>query len=545
MGTTKTHDYIVRQKQPTAKASRAAQPKREETHPKVNVDRLAESDILHLQRTIGNRAVQNLLEQRNQRGSAQPAIMRKLMTYDEFRKATGQTVATSHMPIFKSREATVGKSNTAWLQDVFEGKVGLRDLREKREKLGSSYEKSLDPDNARAAQEHVNINAAYLKYEKDPTIANLTALNDAITFFRTMFAGMDWLKPIDMQLRTLLIQIRAELDEKMEAQGLLTKGAEAATTSTQDPQAWLNQSIMPLFLKDVGISQSYFEQHINGHQDVQDALSLCYTSYVKGGDDIYAANHRFRSEPLANVPGIKFVQSMFAARFPTQVEMAQLVGTQRQEGQPLTPDEERGLRTYTGGKYQEMNNAMMDKAKRTRSTKLDAGLLSVNELAVSAMNKLPRYVGRAYRVLIPPPPGLLEALHPGTTTAYLGFTSASPSMRGVKNFRPGVALRPIHFIVHAKSAVNVVGYSVSPAEGEIIFKPGTQFLVKHIWEYQNGKIPANAPADAKMILYEYGKDQDQDTGEMGYHKEVIPGKTDDDPFTFNWHKAKVIEVVEV
>jgi hypothetical protein len=122
------------------------------------------------------------------------------------------------------------------------------------------------------------------------------------------------------------------------------------------------------------------------------------------------------------------------------------------------------LRGYTGPDHAEMNAALRGEIPMTPELreKIDA--------AVRALDRLPDYVGTVFRGEYAPPGALyLEAYQPGEVVTNPAFTSTD-------RFEPfpGNVLYEIQSL-HGKDVEHLSAFSGD--EAEVLFRPGTQFLV--------------------------------------------------------------------
>jgi hypothetical protein len=263
---------------------------------------------------------------------------------------------------------------------------------------------------------------------------------------------------------------------------------------------------------------------------------------------------------VANVPGMYLVKPLFIHRYSANSGLGSLVGTQQQADQsPLTDEEKVAIIRYSGGEFKAMNADL--RSAITAQPRED--VRNISELAVRGMNKLPAYQGLAFRGLLTEPGGYFDVIQPGAHIVDLAFQSASPSLKGVEAYmNTDAGSKHVFFMIHTKSAVNIMAFAKTAPEAEVLFKPGANFRVKAVWHHVGGKVPPNAPAEAQMILHTRGEfksgDLDRGTGPVvdkyasGVGTAEIEDKAgngkmfsdDDQKAVLQWHPVKVIEMVE-
>lgn len=101
-------------------------------------------------------------------------------------------------------------------------------------------------------------------------------------------------------------------------------------------------------------------------------------------------------------------------------------------------------------------------------------------LAVSKLARFNRYGGTVYRSTWLPPK-ILNKLQPGKTFVDKAFVSTSLDKMVPLEFNFN-----IYFVITSKTGVDVSRYSEKRGEREILFRPGTKFLVKSV-EHTEGK----------------------------------------------------------
>ena len=156
---------------------------------------------------------------------------------------------------------------------------------------------------------------------------------------------------------------------------------------------------------------------------------------------------------------------------------------------------------------------------------------------VSAMNKLPKYQGLAYRMMNNFA-DFEATIFPGATFADTGFMSASKTLEGAEiGGTSGAGSKAgalnIYEIIHSKKAAQITFLSSARKETEVLFNPGSRFKVIAIWEYgQDGQIPDEAPSEAKRILLRTGAEKE---------------RTIKNPKTSETHRGKVrvVEMAEI
>lgn len=449
--------------------------------PTISLDRIVQrtksapqsvspQSVIQLQNTIGNQAVQRVLGlgKKSSSSSKPAAPASAIMPYAQFRRQTGQDRKQSMKErLFSSSK---GYAATADMEEIMSGKKGLEDLKADRAAANLPNNKINDTTNAQ-----ININHHYWAYDNDPTMAHLVALYNSITFWKTMFNGMWFMPQVEGILNLVLEQIKVQVQsETRKLAGEDAEGMNAAATALVSLNARPKPSPtpMPTFLKDIGLPQGYYDEHLAGNDNAIAALEHFYVE-LQAGHNFAAAKWY---EQVKTVQGMAFVKSLIMAHLPDQSNLKGLVGTQEKEGE-VTDAEKAAIITYSGGEFDPMNTQLRNQVTRkagmvmgNRAARVQpagpatkAGQLpqpdfdpqdldnlkgrrerdnkafnrnTTMKLAVSGMNKLPKYSGVAYRKS----PGLpLSTFKPGGTFADLGFMSASPSLTGVDNFSASIA----------------------------------------------------------------------------------------------------------
>ncbi|MBW4438537.1 MAG: ADP-ribosyltransferase [Pleurocapsa minor GSE-CHR-MK-17-07R] len=525
-----------------------------------NIQPASPGKLLHLQRTIGNRAMTHLLSpSMSAKGSSSPRIQREVMSYGKFVEISGQN---------KSPE----------LAKVFSGEKGRDDLNETRQKAGSPQKFSED------YAQGTNINRAMAELEfsrkhgnPEEIMLNLWKLHNAIQYWQTMYAASPEAASHKILLDTLSGSIRDEVNKltkdknkaasageggetnalskglkKFGKMGKKTVGSlkekaikgrnlEFQETDFMDEADAFGLSPDMKELKAAGVPIDYILQYFmavdgdSADEKEKKALRQSTISMVlnllasKRAEMMSYIEDAFADLEATGLPSVYMLKAIIYSRFG--IVMEKILGTDRDQaiGQPLTKQEEDAIRTYSGGAYGAINK----EARAAKAGKDDAAQPkahgSIMELLVSGLNKLPKYEGLAYRGLLKPPPGFEQYATEGGETADLGFSSATPALSAVYNFFEAYPNNPSNtiFMMQCKTASNIINYSVNPQEGEILFRPGTRFRINKIWTHDaNGNIPDDAPAEVKMILHARGEARNRVGEEFvpGQHKEFINGK---------------------
>lgn len=549
--------------------------------------------VLMLQRTVGNAAINQLLgspprsprmnvsaarvgravalpqsisvEQAAPAGSGSrlPMVQRKLMSFVEFAQVTHQVSETKGRFGGKKRETNEERA------DTLRGVKGMEALSKERESRGLGADLEAD------MSDQVNINQAYKAYEADPSLGTLTALYDTITFWETINTGRPWVTALTVVLEKVKRDIEAEVRAATKTQAgtlddmlsRLIQGKNAATVLT---------TRMPKFLTEVGVPAAFYKEHLEGKPDLIDALEEFYNKLRDGHQ--YHAERAFRK--VSHLEGMYLIRPLFLGHFPQNAHLEGLVGTEEKgaEGQELTPEEVEAIKTYSGEHYKDMNSQMRSHVMRPETKSVlgetrpqsnkaakqaDRDRRTTMKDATSGLSKLPKFQGIAYRMLIKVPKGYHDIMQKGAMVADLGFQSASPSMTGVGNFvktQLDEGTRSTYFIIHTRTAANIVGLSKSPGEGEVLFRPGTRFQVMAVWEHVYGMVPPDAPPQAQMILHAQGELKskrgktpeewklDNEASKEYWKKQGNAeklAKAEADMFETGAGKVKVIELIEV
>jgi hypothetical protein len=514
-----------------------------------DTQRLTTAQILHLQRTAGNQAVNATLRPKTSTSHAS-TVQRLLPSYDSFISGARS----------KNLDAELFTQNA--------GEAALTELRHAN--LGKTVDKY--PTTAIGFFSFkANILKKYELYEENPSIETITELFDTITYWEALNnanSGQKWYPKAIQYLKELKGRIGKEVQAETEKQfgtkadiKNLEQTAKLRTAKDQESSA-----IMPGFMKEIGVAPRYFAQHLKDFPDRINGLKAFYDA-LKGGD-LKAAESAYTN--IGSIPGMYLIKPLVVHRFASEAGLGGTVGTKSKKGEELSKAEKQAIVTYSGQAYLPINAQLRASLQRPDSAfELEAFEKFWQErsakkvhsetmaTAVSGMNKLPPYKGIAYRGLVTQPKGYFDVIQPGAMIVDLAFQSASPSLRGVEDFLYNqYGSKHVYFMIHAKSAVNIMQFSKTATEGEVLFKPGTKFQVKAVWHHVQGKVPTNAPPEAQMILHSRTEHKtlgvpERLIGNMTgmTSKDVDGGKgtllTHEEREGLEWHQVKVIEMVEV
>jgi hypothetical protein len=133
---------------------------------------------------------------------------------------------------------------------------------------------------------------------------------------------------------------------------------------------------------------------------------------------------------------------------------------------PLHSDDLSALADYTGPGHRELNDAL-------RSNAVDASQHARIEAIKSALQKLPPYAGPVIRGT-DLPAEVIARYRPGEVITEDAFLSTTTN--------PGVARSPafagnVEFRILSNTGRDISSFSVFPGEQEVLFPPGTNFVV--------------------------------------------------------------------
>ncbi|MEO8607567.1 MAG: hypothetical protein ABI690_06785 [Chloroflexota bacterium] len=494
------------------------------------------NDILYLQRTIGNHAVNQLLKSQKPvitkagEASVQLKIQRKLMSYNKFIDYTGQ------------------RENPK-MRDVYEGTAMQAELDASR--------KAIHPEGGGLRDDFAaktNINQAYFEATVDERIETLTNLHDTIVYWQTLFghlpgaAGqksiLDGILNVTNQRVQKLIAKENKKQDKF-GSDLLDKGKSAVKSAKDsvlpgrrdafhfDDSDLVPIPEMPESLKRVGVPHEYFIENFvdltTGKLIEDRAFYLDALIRLLEGDkgrNQEQASATFDDLEAMGLKDFYLLKSVVFSHFG--IVLDKIVGTDRDAtiGQQLTQEEAEAIIKYSGGAYKAINTEARAAVPRA-TPKLQPGVRPGTaapvrsyrrdmELAVSGLNKLPKYQGKLYRGLAKPPPGFAAYAQEGAVTGDLGFSSATPAITAVYDFLSNeIAPGNIIYVIQSKTGTNILSLSVNVQEGEVLFRPGTRFQITKIWKHTpDGKIPEDAPADVQMILHKKGEYVNKTGGAM-------------------------------
>lgn len=367
------------------------------------------------------------------------------------------------------------------------------------------------------------VDAAFQRYEAAPDdLGNLARLHHAITAWQTfnfahLNAGRKERKDpavantlaMNRILKQLLKEIKAEF-KKRSAKQATKQGGYVQTLDEmlgESPDSMtfedLGDVAMPKEFSIAGLSPTYYEKNLKG-KPAEAALKSACLALERG--DLNAAIEAMNHKALLALEGYPLIRSLILSHYSKSTQLKSLLNVKPAKG-GLTNEEVDALQIYTSNS--DPANSAMRGAANLSGQNVDAAMQY--RLVVSALSKLPRFKGIAYRG-ITPFAGVDKAYQVGATVADLAFTSAAGSFAGVdhylKHAPQGNATGTQNYfsIIRSKSAVHVSDKALSSRENEVLFKPGTRFRVKAVWRHSaDGKVPMNAPNEAQMILHRVGK----------------------------------------
>lgn len=498
-------------------------------------------EIAQLQRIIGNRAVQ-----RNITGSVTPPT----------RPASAVPAGRSRRdaPI---RPASAPGNVMGLLQ--FEATImdaAREPVRTTRMKADANQPKPTPQDLATQRTQLLQpILGAYQAYEADPSMSNMINLHSKIDQWITMWWNAAPTRDAGLrnpEVRATLEQVKASIDIKVRAETAKQGGgAGAADTLLAAGSQKTKAPKQIAFFDQVGVSPAYYStlksNHVKLYQKLYKALDAGDRASVTLAIDRLAA---------ADIPGFNLVKGLFLTAFPkisgiehfydpnyradATTKQAALNGNiqfgnysqddiknEKYAGdmsgkraalgsalgglthsKALSDVELAVLVAYTGGAFVPMNG-LLRKNKAEDATGLGVETTNKNAVLASALNKLPAYSGTAYRMQNAFA-DFDAAVKPGGMYTDLAFMSASSTLQGAEEGGASggagsAGALEVYMIIHTTSAANIGFMSSLKNETEVLFKPGVRFKVDAIWAHENGKIPVNAPQEAKMILNRTGE----------------------------------------
>jgi hypothetical protein len=367
------------------------------------------------------------------------------------------------------------------------------------------------------------LHEAYKNHEAEPdNLGNLARLHHAITAWQTfnfqeINAGKEERKDtavanalaMNRILKPLLKAVKAEFKKKSAKQTakqggyvetldeMLGEGGDQMTFES------LAQVDMPKEFVKVGISPTYYEKNLKAGGAAL-ILKFAYSSLERG--DLEKAVHELNHPTLLALPGYPLIRSLLLSHFSKSTKLKDMLSIKPTKGD-LTDEEMDALSDYTGDS--DAANSSLRGAANLQDASTNAALAYKH--LVSAMSKLPRFKGVAYRGFTPFS-GVDKAYQVGATVADLAFTSAAASFAGVAYYLSNGALNGARgtqnyfSVIRSKTAVHISHKSDLKSENEVLFRPGTRFKVKAVWRHSaDGKVPMNAPTEAQMILQRVGQ----------------------------------------
>jgi len=521
---------------------------------------LSPNNILQLQRTIGNQAVQRLISdiQRD------PGDTTTATTAAPARPATA---ASPRQRPAAPRHPSPGNI-VAWANFRQRLLNAARDPRFMGNKRGNANATPANGGNLTTQRDAVlaDLQTVYMAYDATPTIPNMVKLHHKIDQWLVMYWNHESVRNAGLRtpdVQALLDGLKASIERNIASENA-QNGADGsnAVDVTLGKKGKKPKRIG--FFDEVGAPIAWYAKLTS------EQVKLCKALYEALQDKNQGKNSKkaqalpiiMTSLNAQNIPGFALIKGLFLTAFPVAAGIANVVnnayvadaatkenayasnillaatpltaaqianeeyvadvqGTRdtleenlggKTVSKNLTRAELYALIDYTGGDFTRSNAVLRGNEATTpddvhKKTQADRDL-SKNELIVSALNKLPIYSGMAYRMMNAFA-DFDAAVHPGGMFSDLAFMSASMTAEGAeKGGASGGAAKPgaleVYMIIHTKSARQVTMLSALSHETEVLFRPGVRFKVDAIWEHVNGQVPKTAPSEAQMILYRNG-----------------------------------------
>lgn len=471
------------------------------------------NNILFLQRTIGNQAVQRLIKGKNVVQTHQ-TVQRYVPGKSVQDQVGGQTDPMGTTQSEDRGVPSYQKFVEGWEKKVPGVEVTIFTPESDHFVKGSAIKELINSHKPKA-----NIIEKYKKYDSEKTLDNLTELFHTITYWETLNhgnSGQPWYQGAIEYLGVLQDKIKAEVKSKIDtthgpkaeskpADSILQQGV-----SDGSNQAGKDTDKLPEFVQEVGVPTQYFTTHLKDKPDRLGKLQEFYEALKEGKADEGAAIY----EQLKDVPGMYMIKSLFVTHFANKINMDKIFGTDSHStvGQALTDAEKTAINDYSTTEYDNYNNQLRATSELQKNMDNEKSLVrlsnhNVMTRIVSGLNKLPKFTGICYRGFKNAPEAYFEAVQPGAVLVDLAFQSASPSLEGVRNYlnKDSSARKDIYLMIRSKTAVNIAGIATQKGEAEVLFRPGTRFQVQKVWQYVDGKIPREAPPEAQIMLHSLGE----------------------------------------
>ncbi len=146
----------------------------------------------------------------------------------------------------------------------------------------------------------------------------------------------------------------------------------------------------------------------------------------------------------------------------------------RPAGAPVLPREEAAaLLEYTGDGYRQLNKALW-----TNNPTFMAEQENMARMVSSALSQAPKHEGLVYRGAC-----LTEeqaaVYRSGEVVTQRSFSSSSTSREAIAPYQVGHGVK-MEYQIQSRTGRDLTGLTAHPAEGEILFQPGTQFRVEGV-----------------------------------------------------------------